>query len=400
MAGFNDPMTLALLAAGGSMMDPDGGMGEGVRSGINAYAMGKQMQRQGTQDQLAQMQLMKKLEAEQLLKGVLSEQSQSPEGMHPTNIGQALIKTGHPELVNQGIGILKDFRNKVKSTHQVMKDGKLHTQPIYESGEFGQLSELNTPEKLMSVNQGNQINLVGQYTGTPQQKFSVGMTPGESARLSQDRQQFGQTHDLALKNYLLNQEKFGLEHDIPYQAQREAAIVGSREKAKNQVEANSNFPKVVDQANESIKIIDDLLHHPGYDRMVGKDNPIGEIAAFVPGSDARDFKARFEQIKGKQFLEAFETLKGGGAITEIEGQKATQAISRMERAQSEREFDAAAREFQGVIRKGVERAANKVGMPTDGLVNLPRLTPREQKRDSEQKRSAIGSGGFSARVID
>ena len=400
MSRFDDPITLALLAGGGAMMDPDGGMGEGMRAGINAYAMGKQMQRQGVQDQLAQHQLMQKLHGQELLKQTLAQQNEMPDGMHPTNIGHALIKTGHPELVNQGIGILKDFRNKVKTTHQVTKDGKIHTQPIYESGEFGELSPLTAPEKLMSVNRGNQVDLVGQYTGTPQQQFSVGMTPGEAARLSQDRQQFGQTHNLALQNYELNKQKFGLEHDIPYQAQREAALVGSREKAKNQVEANSNFPKVVDQANESIKIIDDLLHHPGYDRMVGKDNPIGEIAAYVPGSDARDFKARFEQIKGKQFLEAFESLKGGGAITEIEGQKATQAISRMERAQSEKEFDAAAREFQGVIRKGVERAANKVGMPTDGLVNLPRITPREQKRANEQKRSAISAGGFSARVID
>ena len=72
------------------------------------------------------------------------------------------------------------------------------------------------------------------------------------------------------------------------------------------------------------------------------------------------FQSRFDQIKGGAFLQAFETLKGGGSITNVEGEKGTAALNRMGIAQSEKEFVQAAREFQAVIRAGVQRAQAKV----------------------------------------
>ena len=67
------------------------------------------------------------------------------------------------------------------------------------------------------------------------------------------------------------------------------------------------------------------------------------------------------QIQGRQFLEAFESLKGGGQITQIEGEKATQAISRMNTAQSEAEFRAAANEFKNIVSNVIRRAQAKAG---------------------------------------
>ena len=63
-------------------------------------------------------------------------------------------------------------------------------------------------------------------------------------------------------------------------------------------------------------------------------------------------------------MQAYETLKGTGQITEIEGKKATAAITRMNLAQNEKEFIAAAREFQSAIRTGVKNARAKAGKPT------------------------------------
>jgi hypothetical protein len=77
-------------------------------------------------------------------------------------------------------------------------------------------------------------------------------------------------------------------------------------------------------------------------------------ARYTPGTDAADFQTLFDQVKGGAFLEAFNVLKGAGAITEKEGDKATAARTRMSLAQSEKEFVTAAREYQDVIRKGVE----------------------------------------------
>jgi hypothetical protein len=66
--------------------------------------------------------------------------------------------------------------------------------------------------------------------------------------------------------------------------------------------------------------------------------------------------SRHDQVKGKSFLEAFESLKGGGAITQIEGEKATDAINRMSIATSEDEYIRAALDLQDVVRAGVARA--------------------------------------------
>lgn len=142
-------------------------------------------------------------------------------------------------------------------------------------------------------------------------------------------------------------------------------LAGAKEagklRAKGQVEAEASLPGYVAESEGTVKLVDDLLNHPGKKMAVGGSsvNPLN----YVPGTDAKDFRVRLEQIQGKQFLQAFESLKGGGQITEVEGQKATAAISRMNTAQSEKEFDAAAREFQSVIKAGVERAKRKASAP-------------------------------------
>lgn len=394
MAGFDDPFTMALLAAGGAMMDPDGGMGAGMQAGVNAFAVGSRNQQQKLANQTAQDKLMRKLNADQMLQQVIKEQGeQGP--INPVNLAQGLIKTQHPDLVSHGLSMLKDFRPKAKGVRPVVVDGQQFDRPYFDDGSFGEASALPSPVRPMQVNQGSQISFVDPNSLQSRGTMGVGMAPGEAARLAQSDRQFNQSHGLAQQNHALAQQKFALDSNLPFQAQMQGAIAGAKEQSKRKVDAVSNLPKVIDQANESIQLIDDLVAHPGFGMMVGKTNPIGEVAALMPGTDARDFKARFEQIKGKQFLEAFETLKGGGQITEVEGIKATQAISRMERAQSEPEFERAAREFQGIIQRGVDRASGKAGVSSDGMVRQPQLTPREQ-----QQRSTMGGGGFSARRLD
>tara|TARA_R110002126_G_scaffold6606_3_gene34033 strand:- start:535 stop:1167 length:633 start_codon:yes stop_codon:yes gene_type:complete len=139
------------------------------------------------------------------------------------------------------------------------------------------------------------------------------------------------------------------------------------------------LPKVIDTANMTLNSIDELIGkrddkgvllkgaapHPGFTTAVGSTWLPG--SRFVPGTDAADFQTRFDQIKGGAFLQAFETLKGGGSITNIEGEKGTAALNRMNLAQSEKEFITAAREFQNIVRVGVERAKKLAqGVGTSG----------------------------------
>lgn len=93
--------------------------------------------------------------------------------------------------------------------------------------------------------------------------------------------------------------------------------------------------------------------HPGFEGVVGMGVP---GVRFIPGTQAASFDALFRQAEGGAFLQAYESLRGTGQITEIEGSKATSALTRMERSQTEVEFVKAAREFANVIRGAVARA--------------------------------------------
>ena len=172
---------------------------------------------------------------------------------------------------------------------------------------------------------------------------------------------------------------------------------GATVAAEKTVTEQFDAPKVIAQGEDTIKLVDDLLASPGFKQAVGKSRLLG--IQMIPGTDAKDFDIRLEQLKGKQFLQAFESLKGGGQITEIEGKKATDAMSRMNAAGSESEFIKASREFQEVIRTGVERArraASGGGQPQQPAApqvsNSPAaggLTPEEQ-RELDELRAQFG----------
>lgn len=123
--------------------------------------------------------------------------------------------------------------------------------------------------------------------------------------------------------------------------------------------AQIDLPKVIQQGEDTIRLVDDLLKAPGKKLAVGTSSLLQ--IQHIPGTDAKEFMVRLNQLKGKQFLEAFQSLKGGGQITEVEGKKATEAISRMDNANTEADFDRAANEFKEIIRAGVSRAKEKAG---------------------------------------
>lgn len=94
-----------------------------------------------------------------------------------------------------------------------------------------------------------------------------------------------------------------------------------------------------------ISSIDGILSDPALDSSTG----MLSILQSVPGTPQRRFGARANQLEGQAFLQAFESLKGGGQITEIEGQKATQAIGRLDTAQSADDYRAALNELRDVL---------------------------------------------------
>lgn len=153
----------------------------------------------------------------------------------------------------------------------------------------------------------------------------------------------------------------------------QGAIAGQKESgkaiggaiAKNQIDA----PKALLNAKYAVDLVDGLIKHPGREQATGMSRMMG--VQHIPGTAAKDFDIALEQIKGQQFLEAFQSLKGGGQITEIEGQNATKALSRMQAAGSEEAFLSAAREFQRIMQIAMKRAEMQM-MPeyaANGLEN-------------------------------
>jgi hypothetical protein len=181
----------------------------------------------------------------------------------------------------------------------------------------------------------------------------------------------------ATENLKIQQEDQRRAADPVFQTQIAQAKATGAAIAKDQALAQQVLPKVLDTAETTLNLIDSLVGkqevrdktgnviaagtkpHPGFETAVGASWLPG--ARFVPGTPASDFQSRFDQVKGGAFLQAFETLKGGGSITNIEGEKGTAALNRMGLAQSEKEFVTAAREFQDIVRKGVDRAKTRVG---------------------------------------
>jgi hypothetical protein len=212
------------------------------------------------------------------------------------------------------------------------------------------------------------------------------------------------TNARAQENIKIAQENQRREADPAFQQQLAQAKALGTNMAKDKVLRETQLPKVLDTAEMTLREIDDLIGkrntegkllpgekpHPGFENAVGATFLPG--ARFVPGTAASDFQSRFDQVKGGAFLQAFETLKGGGSITNVEGDKGTAALNRMSLAQSEKEFVQAAREFQGIVRKGVERASKLAGTP---VPNEPPATPT-----SSVVRVPAAAAPAAANVID
>ena len=176
-------------------------------------------------------------------------------------------------------------------------------------------------------------------------------------------------------------QRLQFEMNPTQQANIAQAKATGTETGKSAAKAAADLPNAVDSANQAISLIDEMIGdtkvnekgqivygkkkpHAGFKDYVGASWRPG--MRFLEGSDAASYETRQKQIEGQAFLDAFQTLKGGGQITEIEGKKATEAISRMNKAASEAEYIKAARELQEVLRTGVKNAKTKASRGTVG----------------------------------
>ena len=145
----------------------------------------------------------------------------------------------------------------------------------------------------------------------------------------------------------------------------EAETAAEKTKATAAAQAQIDLPQTVASAEYSLNVLDQMLNHPGLDAATGASSK-ADPRNFIPGTDAYNFNVLKDQVQGQTFLQAFESLKGAGQITEVEGNKATNAIARMNTAQSKEEFVKAVNEFKGVIQRGMDKARAKAGGTSQG----------------------------------
>jgi len=159
--------------------------------------------------------------------------------------------------------------------------------------------------------------------------------------------------------------KLGLLPNWGYDAENARAVAEAKAAGgvagKGQAEAAIDLPKIESSAAKVTGLVNELLTHKGKSAALGATSYLPSIR----GTERAGFDNRLKQIQGDAFLKAFESLKGGGAITEMEGQKATQALNRMNETVSEEEFDLAAKDFISEVNRFKEIAAQRAkGAPT------------------------------------
>ena len=208
-----------------------------------------------------------------------------------------------------------------------------------------------------------------------------------SKRLEQMTVSEAQKQDLSIKR-----ERLAKDFDPVLQSNLASAKEYGQALGKNRATAEAALPNALQTAEEGIRLIDEMVGkpeikdasgkviqkatkpHPGFSSYVGATLTPG--MRFMEGSDTASYEVRQKQIEGKAFLEAFQALKGGGSITEKEGEKGTQAIMRMNKASNEREYIAAARELQGILRTGMDRSRAKAGQTSPVVPSAAPAAPR------------------------
>lgn len=204
---------------------------------------------------------------------------------------------------------------------------------------------------VMQVDQGTQTSLINQRTGQPvAPPLPTSPNPSQMPEFRAD---------------VVAAEEAAKVAAIP--ARNRAEIDAAIEKAAvtAQQDAVRALPAAIDKAEAAMKVIDSLASHPGLPYLVG----MYSMAPVVPNTDQAGADAYMKQIEGQAFLEAYASLRGTGQITQIEGEKATNALLRLSRRQDKDAYVQGLDELREVIEKGLERA-KKSAMPKNQLSSL------------------------------
>lgn len=283
----------------------------------------------------------------------------------------AMALSGNPVLAARA-ETLKALLPKVKEYNKVMVNGQAVYQPMFEDGSVGAAGSNPAADRLAFQNLGGKTVALNPFSG--QQVAGYQNTLSPESQLSANVTMRGQNMTDARER-------------MQQGAQHQADVAFAKKMAEGRASAIQTLPQVQSTADQLTRNIDELIGqrdargdlvagakpHPGFGTSVGAG--FGRVTKHIPGTEAADFNARVDQLLGGAFMQAFQSLKGGGQITEVEGKKATDAITRMSTTQSEREFVQAAQEFKGIVQGAATRAHIQAGASGGAGISVRRYNP-------------------------
>jgi hypothetical protein len=161
-------------------------------------------------------------------------------------------------------------------------------------------------------------------------------------------------------------------------------------------DAQTKKQMALDEIASTRSMINDMLSHPGFSGSVGAKNSsylFGLKQEPIAGTAEADFYPYIQQIKGGAFLKAFERIRGGGSISEIEGEKATDAIIRSQTSQSEEGFKKSMNDFLSII-NGVEKRMNDSAgkaLQQQAPASTGGSTPSMPQTDTRKRTTLMGT---------
>lgn len=148
-------------------------------------------------------------------------------------------------------------------------------------------------------------------------------------------------------------------------------VASSQATGTAQAGAKFDLPRVQQNVTQAVATIDKLIKAPGLGYITG----LASKAPIIPGTEQANADALAKQVEGQTFLQAFQALKGGGAITDIEGQKGTSAIARLQRSQTKEEYIASLKDARAIFQTGLGRIAKQAGAATPPTVVRKKYNP-------------------------
>lgn len=121
--------------------------------------------------------------------------------------------------------------------------------------------------------------------------------------------------------------------------------------------AEASAPGDIQSGQNALDIVQSLRNDPAKAWGTGGTS----IFNAIPGTPGKGFQKKVDQATSGAFLTAIQQMRGLGALSNTEGGAATAAVTRMDTATSEEDFNAALDDYEKIVKQGMQRASSRIG---------------------------------------